>query len=135
MSARDLEALVTLIERRQTSGFRWGTNDCVRFAALAVSAQTGTNPLAGIRRWDSRRQALAVTHELGGLVAAIDARFDRVPVAFAKRGDIAGLDDAVFGVRLMIVEGATLVGPGRRGLERLPREAMTLAWAVPGGGA
>jgi len=132
MTSRDLEALIDTIEIRQRAVFRWGSNDCVRFAARAVRAQTGRNPLADVPRWRSRREAMAITDEMGGLIAALDARFDRVAPAFAKRGDIAGIEDRLFGVRLMIVEGATLVGPGNRGLERLPREAMTMAWSAVG---
>jgi hypothetical protein len=30
----------------------------------------------------------------------------------------------------MVVEGATLVGPGSRGLERAPRSTMIVAWDV-----
>lgn len=130
MSGRDVQALIAMIEARQSVRFRWGFNDCVRFAARAIRAQTGHDPLAGLPRWNSRREALAVCDELGGLIAAIDARLEEIPPAFAQRGDIAGIEDGLFGVRLMVVEGATLIGPGRRGLERLPRSAMMRAWSA-----
>lgn len=130
MNRRDFEALIALIEQRQASSFRWGRNDCVRFAALAVRAQTGADPLEGLPRWRTRREALAVTDQQGGLIAALDARFERIAPAFAKRGDLAGIEDRLFGVRLMIVEGATLIGPGRRGLQRLPRGVMDFAWSI-----
>lgn len=130
--SRDLAAMIAMIEQRQFARFRWGSNDCVRFTGRVVAAQTGADPLAGLPRWNSRRAALAACDELGGLIAAIDARFVRIAPAFAKRGDIAGIEDRLFGVRLMVVEGATLVGPGRSGLERLPRAAMDMAWSVEG---
>lgn len=129
---RDIEAMIAFIEQRMARPFRWGTQDCVRFAASAVQAETGENLLAGVPRWSSRREALSVLDQLGGLIAAVDARRPRIPAAFALRGDIAGIEDSLFGVRLMIVEGATLIGPGQRGLERLPREAMEMAWSATG---
>ena len=133
MSGRDLTALVEMIEARQNAAFRWDGNCCVRFIARGVRAQTGVNPLADLRRWRTRREALVVADEQGGLIAALDARFERIPPAFAKRGDIGGIEEPLFGVRLMLVEGATLVAPGRRGLQRLPRSAMDFAWSIEGG--
>lgn len=132
MSGRDLDALIALIERRMAVPFRWGTNDCVRFTGRAIRAQTGFDPLAGLPRWQSRREALALCDAMGGLSAAIHARLIDVPPAFAQRGDIAGIEDRLFGVRLMVVEGATLIGPGHRGLMRLPRDAMAMAWSATG---
>jgi hypothetical protein len=46
------------------------------------------------------------------------------------RGDIAGVPDADLGIHPMIVEGDMLVGPGDKGLRRLPRRAMTIAWST-----
>src|SRR3546814_3100758 len=61
---------------------------------------------------------------------AMDRRMARVAPALAMRGDIAGVPDPLTGLRLMVVEGAMLVGPGAAGLERQPRCAMTIAWDV-----
>lgn len=129
---RDITALIALIETRANRPFDWrGARDCVSFIVAGAEAQTGVDLLAGIPRWKSRREALAVAEQLGGLEAALDARLPRVPPALAQRGDIAGLiEDSAFGIRLMLVEGDTLVGPGTRGLERLPRAAMVLAWSL-----
>lgn len=128
---RDFEALIELMQARQARGFRWRfPRDCVSFVAACVKAQTGRDLLAGVPRWRTRAEALAVADAQGGLIAAIDARLRRVEPAMARRGDIAGLPDPLFGVRLMIVEGDTLVGPGQRGLERLPRSEMVMAWSA-----
>lgn len=129
---RNSTALVEIIEARSRRAFRWHSGrDCVSFAGACVAAQTGYDPLADLPRWRTRAEGLAIATELGGLEAAVDARLgDRVAPALALRGDVAGLPDRLFGVRLMIVEGETLVGPGRRGLERLPRSAMTIAWSA-----
>lgn len=125
---RDIEALIALIERRAQRPFDWrGRNDCVSFASRAVKAQTGIDA-RGHLRWKSRRAALAIISAEGGLEAAMDRRFDRVSCAEARRGDLAGVPDSTLGIRLMVVEGAMLVGPGTSGLERQPRGAMTIAW-------
>ena len=125
---RDIDALIALIEARAPLRFRWARpRDCVSFAAAAVKAQSGIDVLAGLR-WRSRRQALAFLVAQGGLEAATDRRLRRVPPALARRGDIAAVADAEHGIRLMVVEGQTLVGPGAKGLERQPRAAMIIAW-------
>lgn len=125
---RDLAAFFALAERRSHIPFNWrGGRCCVSFMARAVQAQTGIDP-RGTLKWNTRREALQVVKGEGGLIAAMDRRFDRIPPAMANRGDIAGIPDRLFGVRLMMIEGETLVGPGKRGLERQPRAEMTIAW-------
>ena len=129
--SRDHAALIAVIEYRANRPFAWRRGrDCVSFAAACAKAQTGKNLLAGVPRWTSRREALALAKMRDGLKVALDRRLDRIAPALAKRGDIAGLPDPLFGVRLMVVEGETLVGPGTRGLERVPRSCMTLAWSI-----
>lgn len=128
---RDHTALVAAIEARSARRFAWRRGrDCVSFAGACVTALTGRDPLSGLPRWRTRREAAAIIAAEGGLAAALDARFARVPPALAQRGDIAGLPDRLLGIRLMIIEGETLVGPGARGAERLPRSAMTCAWSA-----
>jgi hypothetical protein len=127
---RDISALLAMIEKRSAIPFGWrGGRDCVSFAARAVKAQTGIDP-RGDLRWSSMKQADAAISQEGGIEAALDARFDRIAPALARRGDIAGIVDDRFGVRLMVVEGAMLVGPSASGLDRLPRAVMTIAWNV-----
>ena len=125
---RDIPLLLAEIERRRDLRHRWRRGQCCVSSAFAcVEAQTGIDWLADIAPWASRKEALAVARELGGLRAILDARLQPVAPALAQRGDVAGLPDDLFGVRLMIVEGATLGGPGRRGWDRLPRTMMI--WA------
>jgi hypothetical protein len=129
--SRDVAALIAAIETRSARRFRWQRGrDCVSFAAACIEAQTGRDPLADLPAWRTRREARAIAGAQGGLEAAIDARLPRIAPALARRGDIAGLPDRLFGVRLMVIEGETLVGPGERGLERLPRSAMVMAWSI-----
>jgi hypothetical protein len=132
---RDIPALIALIEARSQRGFRWQRGrDCASFAAACIAAQTGTDPLADLPRWRTRREALAVARSLDGLQSAMDALLMPIAPALAQRGDIAGViatgSDRCFGIRLMVVEGATLVAPEKRGLERLRREEMAFAWSL-----
>jgi hypothetical protein len=125
---RDIPALIALLEARSTNAFSWrGGGDCASFAAQAVDAQTGVD-VRGPLRWSNKREARAVIAAEGGLEAAVDRRLERVSPALANRGDIAGVPCAQLGIRLMVVEGATLVAPGSHGAERQPRAAMTMAW-------
>lgn len=126
---RDHEALLALLERRARRPFAWGRNDCVRLAAAAVRAQTGRRVLGGLT-WRSRQAADALLEQEGGVEAAVSKRLTPIAPALAARGDIAGVPDDAFGIRLMIVEGTLLVGPGARGLVRMPRSAMTHAWSA-----
>lgn len=126
---RDHDALLALIEQVAGKPFAWRDHHCARFAARAVEAQTGRDPMAGIV-CRSKRQAIVVLEQEGGLEAAVDRRLRRIAPALAARGDIAGVVDDEFGIRLMVVEGATLVGPGATGQRRAPRAAMIMAWSV-----
>lgn len=129
--SRDLDALLAFIEARQKVAHAYHSQRCcVGFAMGAVKAQTGIDHLADLPNWNSAMSAHYVAKSVGGLRAALDDRFDRLAPASAQRGDIAGLADKAFGVRLMIVEGATLIGPGEHGLERLMRRDMHFAWSA-----
>jgi hypothetical protein len=128
---RDIPALLAEIERRAPLPHAWERGRCCVSSALAcVKAQTGVDHLAGLPHWTTLEEALEVARSVGGLRAALDAAFNRTPPAFAMRGDIAALPDAEFGLRLMIVDGNTLVGPGEHGQDRLPRHAMRRAWSI-----
>ncbi|MGE0828936.1 MAG: hypothetical protein AB7O04_06250 [Hyphomonadaceae bacterium] len=123
------QRLIAYIEARERRPFAWGKNaqDCCSFANGAVIEMTGQDAMADIPDYETAEEAdLILATPLADL---LDARFPRRPIGLARRGDIAmaeldGQDT------LMIVEGATLVGPGRRGLVRLARSAMRAAWAI-----
>jgi hypothetical protein len=139
---RNNRALIAFLDARVRMPHAWGSdaNDCIAFAAGAVLAQTGRDPIEGLS-WSTKAGALRLLKSLGGMEAALDGRFERVPVALAKRGDIAGvpattmigLDDderALIAIHPMIVEGATLASPGERGLLRAPRWRGIVAWDI-----
>lgn len=130
---RDYDALGRYLAERRTMPFAWGrkANDCVSFAGGAAFAQTGKDWLTGLR-WSSQRQAIGLLTRLGGLDVAISARLPEIAPAHAHRGDIAGVacDDMPGGIRLMVIVGELLVGPGERGGEFQARAAMIRAWSI-----
>lgn len=128
---RDHAALSAFLVARMRAPLAWGRqgNDCVAFAAGAALAQTGRDLLADAPDWTTAPAARRVLARLGGLEAVVDARLPRIAPAKAQRGDVA-LVATETGPALMIVEGATLVGPGQTGLVRRPRTAMLRAWSL-----
>lgn len=126
---RDVEALIAFIASREGVPFAWAGNHCVAYAAAAVKAQTGVDPLRRIRV-TSARGAAAVLDRMGGMEAAISTRLRPIAPALARRGDIAGVADSEFGLRVMVVEGDTLVGPSPTGNRRMDRAAMLRAWSA-----
>ena len=126
---RDLSALAAYIAGRETVPFAWGSNDCVTFAAGAVRALTGNDPLADIPAWKSERAALIGLKRRGGLAAAVSHVLTEIPAGHAHRGDI-GLAMGPDGPFLMVIEGVTLVGPGHDGLFRNRRDALIKSWSA-----
>lgn len=128
---RDLTALIAFIDSRQNRPHEFGrdANDCVSFVLGAVEAQTGTDPVPK-PKWKSPATALRALRKYGSLEAAFDAHFRRIPVAMARRGDIAGIPDDDFGISPAIVEGDTIVAPGPKGNRRLKRRTATVAWSI-----
>ena len=126
---RDLASLAAYIAARQDMPFAWGQNDCVTFAAGAVHALTGLDPLAGIARWKTERGAMMALKRRGGLIAAVSSVLPTIALAHAHRGDIAAVEGPD-GPYLMVIEGVTLVGPSPQGLDRHPRAAMIHAWCA-----
>lgn len=126
---RNIEALIAFIASRDAVPFSWSRNHCVGYAAAAVKAQTGRDPMRGVRV-TTERGAVQSLNRRGGLAAAVSSRLRPIAPAMAKRGDIAAVSDERFGVRLMVVEGETLVAPGPLGNRRAPRSAMVRAWSA-----
>ena len=126
---RNYDALVAFIAARERVPFAWAGNHCAAFGAGAVQAQTGRNPLRDVRVTTEKGALLAAARR-GGLAVAISARLRPIAPSMARRGDIAGVPDDAFGVRVMVVEGETLVGPGPTGNRRAPPSAMICAWSA-----
>lgn len=121
------ERLAAYLAVRERTPFEYGVNDCVLFAAGAVEAMTGVRP--ALPRWRTQRQAAALLLRRGGILEATAAVLPACPLGLAQRGDLA-VCEAVDGPALLVIEGATLIGPGASGLTRWPRAAAYAAFRV-----
>lgn len=129
---RNIEALIALLDERGVEPFQWGRQDCVTFAAAAVKAQTGIDLLARVTwSWATEREALRILARVGGVAAAADLVLPRIAPAMAHRGDI-GLVEVEGQACLVVIEGDLVIGPGLKGLTRLPRTDLVAAWSLEG---
>lgn len=126
------EALSDLVLARLSLPFAWGTNDCAIFAADAVLAMRGDDPLADLRgQWNDTASAARVIAAQGGLAAAMDARgFVGVGAMFAQRGDIVlhKTQDGHHGLGVCV--GDCIMAPAELGLVRKPVSEGIEAWRV-----
>ncbi len=123
--------LALFTEERRKTPYAWGTNDCVTFSADAVWAITGEDPIADIRgTWSDEEGAQAVLEAQGGLIAACDARYERVDRNFAQRGDLCLIKDANGNPSLGVCIGADAAAPGETEMLMTPVSKARLAWRV-----
>lgn len=124
------ERLLDYIAAREARRFEWGrrANDCCSCAFGWALEAVGIDAMAAIEDYATADEADAILARVS-MIEVADAHFARAPVGMLQRGDLAlvqidGADS------LMIVEGETLVGPGRRRLERRPRTDALMGWKV-----
>lgn len=125
------EKLDAYIAERRDLPFAWGkgAQDCCSFAAGAVLAQTGVDPMATLPDYADAAEADLVIGEQG-LAPLLDERFPRRrSPGLMQRGDVCV---ALIKGResVLVCIGAEIVGPGARGLVFLPRAEALIAWAV-----
>jgi len=124
------EALAAHIEQRRTMPHQWGSNDCCTFAADAVRAMTGTDPMADLR---GIKTAAAVARLLRKtpLQKLVTQRLGE-PLAsplLAQRGDVVLVpqgDEHLLAVCL----GEVWAAPGLQGLEVGDMQRAVTAWAI-----
>jgi hypothetical protein len=123
--------LFVFIDENRFVPYAWGTNDCVTFVADAVWAMTGEDPIADIRgQWDSEESAAALLNSLGGLKAAVDARFPlRDNINFTMRGDICA-SKVAGNWSLGICTGAFMTAPSPEGASLVPVHQIRFSWKV-----
>lgn len=124
------ERLLEYVASREQTRFAWGkgAHDCCSFANGGVVAQTGVDLMADIPDYASADEADLIL--AAGLAQLVDERLERRrSVGLARRGDLVLAD--LRGVEtLCLVEGDKIVGPGTRGLQRVPLKLAQIAWAV-----
>ena len=126
------ELLAAHLHAAQHQPFEWAVHDCCTFAAAAVQAITGADPMADLRAtYASQLQAARVLKGQGGLHAAVSARLGPPkPVLLAGRGDVVLFEMADTGSALGICTGTHFAAPGPLGLAMLPMQASQAAWSV-----
>ncbi|WP_299133568.1 hypothetical protein [uncultured Amaricoccus sp.] len=110
--------------------FELGIHDCARFAAGAVLAVTGVDPLAGVV-WRTEAGARRALGRLGVADPVDFARreFPEIAVSAARAGDLAAVS-VEEGPALAVVYDARLFLPAARGLGHLPLTDATSAFRV-----
>lgn len=112
--------------------FDWATANCVQLAAGWVQAETGAQPLQGLRSTPDAAAAGRRVRKLGaGLVEAVAARWGALAVApaFARVGDVVYVpNDALGALGICVGERVALRGP--EGVVYAPMTAATHAWRL-----
>jgi hypothetical protein len=131
------EKLADLVEARRYAPFRWGTHDCAMFAADAVLAMTGADPLARWRgAYATGEEGDAITDPAGGFEPFMAAAFAAFGAPdcdprLAQRGDVA-LVSYGNARSLGVVLGGMVAVPGMDRLAFVQARGAFLvrAWAI-----
>jgi hypothetical protein len=121
--------LTDYLRERHRLPFEYGKWDCALFAAGAVKAMTGKDPMRGLRGYKSLTAGLRKAKAKGHAdhVAAVAAMFAEVPPSMAAPGDIAIVDG---GKSIGIVQGASIYVITESGLGLVPLTAAERAFRV-----
>lgn len=129
-------ALAAYIAECEARPYAWGEHDCAMFAAGAVIAMTGADPVPEFRgRYSTAAGSIRALKRYGAgtLEATMDAKFAECPVGFARRGDLAwheGSVGVVAGPFALFVGAIDDGETEQAGLIRVPRAAWQKAWRV-----
>lgn len=110
--------------------FVWGSNDCCTFAAAAVEALTGANPMESIEHYDNPLAAARMVEAGGGLLdLATSLLGESVSPRMAAVGDVVLLTNE--GRQLLgICNGINALAPGLDGLVALGMHTASAAWKI-----
>ena len=116
------DALSNYILTKRHEPFEYGLNDCCLFAAGAVEAITGQDPMPEFRgKYDSLKTSLQVNIRR----SKASGKFPEVEIGHAQRGDLAFLDGSVG-----VVMGGFAYFVSDDGLERINRSLWDKCWSV-----
>ncbi|WP_295986477.1 hypothetical protein [uncultured Variovorax sp.] len=115
---------------RASMPFAWGSNDCCTFAAAAVQAMTGKDPMAGIPPYDNALAAARLIEEGGGLKAlATSLLGEPVAPVMASVGDVVlVLNDGR--EALGICNGTAVAGAGPEGMVFIGLDNVLAVWKI-----
>lgn len=122
------DALSDYMDIKRHEPFEYGVNDCCMFAAGAVEAITGEDPIPEFRgKYDSLKTSLQVIKDIGAgtLEATMDGKFPEVEIGHAQRGDLAFFDGSVG-----VVMGGFAYFVSDDGVERIKRSLWDKCWSV-----
>jgi hypothetical protein len=122
------QALADYIAIKRHEPFEYGVNDCCLFAAGAVEAITGEDPMSEFRgKYDSLKTSLKVIKEIGAgtLEATLDGKFSEAAIGYAQRGDLSFFDDSIG-----VVMGDFAYFVSDDGLEKISRDMWDKCWSV-----
>lgn len=123
------DKLAKIIADANKRPFNWGTHDCVTFAADAVLAITGHDPISDLRgQWDSIWSAHRKLVEMGGIESAVSRRMGEPLTAprSAGRGDLVLTNDGFLGIVVL----SHAVAPQPMGLLRVEMHRWITSWKV-----
>jgi hypothetical protein len=120
-------ALDEALEVHRKAAPIWGKSDCWCMALDCVKAVTGKDPWAGVRTYKTEAGAAKVLRKRGfeTIEDALAAKFERVPILMAKRGDI-GVYEGSAGV----FTGAGFAVRSLDGISMVPVTAVKTAFRV-----
>jgi hypothetical protein len=124
--------LYALVAEREVAPFRVGANDCAFFAADAVLAVTGVDPLAALRgRVDDAESARDAIGPRGMFAAMVRHLGRPLPTpALAQRGDVLLVTTPQARRFAAVCLGDRWAAPGRAGLLQGPIAQAERAWRI-----
>lgn len=131
MRQRDWQQRLAAFGRARTGmPFAWGSNDCCTFAAAAVEALTGVDPMASVPPYATAIEAARLVEEGGGLERLAGSFLGAsVSPAMAAVGDIVLVTNA--GRQMLgVCNGTNVLAPGEAGMAVLGMETALAAWKI-----
>ncbi|MES2909838.1 MAG: hypothetical protein V4718_00530 [Pseudomonadota bacterium] len=128
------QLLSAYLLERKAQPFAWVKNDCCTFAAGAVVAMTGRDPMAPLRGKYKTRAGAGKLLARAGNLQALASQYLGSPLAtpaLAMRGDVVLFDmGGPHGQALGICTGTHFAAPGPERTELVPMCAAVTAWRV-----
>lgn len=122
--------LAIFIDRVKHDPFEWGVMDCCTFAAKAVEAQTGVDPLKKFPHYETEEDAAKIIEARGGVEAiATSVLGQPIPPKTAQRGDVV-MAECGRGDTLGICLGNRFAVVAKDGLAFAPMRMAKRAWRV-----
>lgn len=124
------ERFAAFARDRASMPFEWGSNDCCTFAAGAVEALTGRNPMAGFAAYGDEISAARLIHGGGGLQALATSLLGQPTSPL-----MAGVGDVVILMNegrelLAVCNGTSALAPGPAGTVVLGMSAAVAVWKI-----